>query len=281
MLARVLGAAAAAQDVASVALERVEDGAARTVGRVGVLAGAEALPFPRAAFEAAIRGGGRGAEASLRAFAAAYDAARAVPAPAVAIAAKPKSTLSPRGPEVLMTDWSKLAARVTALPALVAEMALPGLKKVIEFQDLGYGADYLAWIEAIVETDDPARGHLFSREAAKYIANAFTYDDVIRVADIKTRSSRFARIRGEMGATDDNLVNVTVPVLYIGADGGFGTSGLFSTTLLGSTDKETLIVDLTPDQLHDFGHSDLFLGIGAQTLVWEPLLDWLHGVRTQ
>jgi hypothetical protein len=43
MVVCVLDAAAAAQDVASVALERVEHGAAGTVGGVGVFAGAEAL----------------------------------------------------------------------------------------------------------------------------------------------------------------------------------------------------------------------------------------------
>lgn len=79
----------------------------------------------------------------------------------------------------------------------------------------------------------------------------------------------------------DDLANVTVPVLYIGADGGFGASGLHSLSLLGSTDKESLIVDLTPDQLHDFGHSDLFLGIDAEPLVWQPLLDWMRGMRKQ
>lgn len=79
----------------------------------------------------------------------------------------------------------------------------------------------------------------------------------------------------------DDLANVTVPVLYIGADGGFGASGLHSLSLLGSTDKEALIVDLTPDQLHDFGHSDLFLAIDAQQLVWQPLLDWIRGARKQ
>jgi len=42
-------------------------------------------------------------------------------------------------------------------------------------------------------------------EAAKYIANAMAYDDVIRVADRKTRRARFDRIRTEMGATAQPL----------------------------------------------------------------------------
>ena len=43
----------------------------------GAIAGSGVLPLPREACEAAIRGGGRGVEASLRGFAAGYDIARA------------------------------------------------------------------------------------------------------------------------------------------------------------------------------------------------------------
>jgi indolepyruvate ferredoxin oxidoreductase, beta subunit len=42
-------------------------------------------------------------------------------------------------------------------------------------------------------------------EAAKYIANAMAYDDIIRVADLKTRGRRFDRIRKEMRVKDANL----------------------------------------------------------------------------
>jgi len=33
---------------------------------------------------------------------------------------------------------------------------------------------------------------------------------------------------------DDHLVEIRVPVLYVGAEGGFGHPGVYSTTLLGS-----------------------------------------------
>ncbi len=48
-----------------------------------------------------------------------------------------------------------------------------------------------------------------TREAAKYIANAMAYDDIIRVADQKTRAARAARIKGEMGATGNKGLQVT------------------------------------------------------------------------
>ncbi len=174
---------------------------------LGALAASGALPFDRAAYEDAVRAGGKGVEGSLRAFAAAFDVARGGPVKPLAPA--PSPALRAMGPARMLAAWAVLERRVLVLPAVVAEMALPGLRKVVEFQDLAYGAEYLDRVEAILRRDDPARGYVLSREAAKYIANAMAYDDVIRVADLKTRSARFDRIRAEMNATDANLLHLT------------------------------------------------------------------------
>src|SRR5918999_3175833 len=58
---------------------------------------------------------------------------------------------------------------------------------------------------------------------------------------------------------DDHLAEIDNPILYVGAGGGFGDSGIYTTTLLGSTDVTTHVVSLTPPaaRLFDFGHSDL------------------------
>jgi indolepyruvate ferredoxin oxidoreductase beta subunit len=100
-------------------------------------------------------------------------------------------------------------ARVSALPGSVAEMAAPGVRKVVEFQDLRYGAEYLDRLGAVLARDAEARGWELSREAAKYLANAMAYDDVIRVADLKTREDRLERIGQEMGARDGRLLHLT------------------------------------------------------------------------
>ena len=172
----------------------------------GALAASGALPFPRTAFEAAVAAGGKGVEASLHAFAAGFDGA-GLPAPDAPVDAP--VAIAPAGPPALVAEWNRLAARVAELPGPVAEMALPGLRKVVSFQDLAYGAAYLARVEGILSRDDAARGHVLTREAAKYLANAMAYDDVIRVADLKTRGDRIGRITGEMGAGDDQLLHVT------------------------------------------------------------------------
>jgi indolepyruvate ferredoxin oxidoreductase, beta subunit len=171
----------------------------------GALAASETLPFPHEAFEAAIAKGGKGVEPSLKAFAAGYEAAMN----GAAQTAPTKPALhsdTPKGPTKLLAEWKTLTARIDRFPPEVAELARPGLKKVVDFQDLAYGRAYLDRLDAIL-TQDRAPFDL-TREAAKHVANAMAYDDIIRVADEKTRAARMSRIAGEMGA-QDKLMQVT------------------------------------------------------------------------
>jgi hypothetical protein len=75
----------------------------------------------------------------------------------------------------------------------------------------------------------------------------------------------------------DHLAQIKVPVLFIGSGGGFGPYGLYTLSLLGSTDVTTHITSLNPVRINDFGHADLFLANSAQTLVWQAILDWVRG----
>ena len=174
----------------------------------GGLAGSGALPFPRAAFEEAIRASGKGVAASLRAFAAGFDAVSR-PMAALPNGPVPGPIAPPLGPAALIADWNRLMARVASLPAPVADIAAAGLRKVVDFQSVAYGSAYLDHLQSALDRDDPAYGFALSVTAAKYIANAMAYDDVIRVADLKTRAGRFDRMRSEMGAKDTNVMQVT------------------------------------------------------------------------
>ncbi|HEY0558031.1 MAG TPA: hypothetical protein VGG20_27525 [Thermoanaerobaculia bacterium] len=75
----------------------------------------------------------------------------------------------------------------------------------------------------------------------------------------------------------DHLAQIKVPILYIGAGGGFGPYGLYNLSLLGSTDVTTHIVSLNPVRINDFGHADIFLARDAHTLEWQTILDWVRG----
>lgn len=172
----------------------------------GALAASGAMPFPREAFEAAIRAGGKGVEASLRAFAAGFDLAQRGDAPAAATPAAAAAAPGVSGPARLLSEWEALCARAARLPGGAPDLALPGLRKVVDFQDIAYGAEYLMRLETLAARDRPPFD--LTREAAKYLANAMAYDDPVRVADLKTRGSRLVHIRDEMGA-GDNLMHLT------------------------------------------------------------------------
>ena len=76
---------------------------------------------------------------------------------------------------------------------------------------------------------------------------------------------------------DDHLGEISVPVLYVGAEGGFGSYGVDTLSRLGSTDVSTHVVRLHPPQARaaEFGHADLFLADNARELVWAPIHNWL------
>lgn len=77
---------------------------------------------------------------------------------------------------------------------------------------------------------------------------------------------------------DDYLGDITVPVLFLGAAGGFGAYGEYTTTLLGSSDVTTMVIQLLPAgyEMIDYGHIDLFLAENAVDLAWAPMLEWIE-----
>ena len=185
----------------------VGQGSVISASLFGALAGSGALPFGRAAFEDAIRAGGKGVEPSLRAFAAGFEVAQKGGAPAEVAAATPALKLV--GPARQMNKWNALVERTFDLPATVQWIAQAGLMKVVDFQDCAYGTAYLDRLDSVIARDTAEQDWELSVTAAKYIANAMAYDDIIRVADLKTRRPRMYRIHEEMGAQAGNLVELT------------------------------------------------------------------------
>ena len=179
----------------------VDAGSVISASLFGAIAGSGALPFPRESFVDVITASGRGVDASLRAFE--VGAAGDAPRPEVSA----RSEAGPQGPTRLLAQWNALEARLAELPAPVREMAEAGLRHVVDFQDPDYGTEYLDRLERVVAAD--GGDYAFSVAAAKYIANAMAYDDVIRVADLKTRRTRFDRVRQEMGLDAGDVAHIT------------------------------------------------------------------------
>lgn len=176
----------------------------------GALAGANVLPFPREIFETAIRAGGKGVESSLRAFGAGFEQARRPSPPA------PDSTSAPvagEGPHATDPALQALVQRVRAeFPGDVQPMVFAGVRRLTDYQDAAYAGDYLDRLHKMLQQDQrlgTGKQFALTKTAAKYLAVAMAYDDVIRVADLKTRATRFARVEREVGRRDDEILYPT------------------------------------------------------------------------
>jgi indolepyruvate ferredoxin oxidoreductase beta subunit len=144
----------------------------------GAMAGSGVLPLPREACEEAIRRGGRGADASLRGFDAGCE-----------IAAGSRPTPQPPAPPKRATELD--------------EVVRLGIDRLTDYQGAAYASLYKERI-ASFEKGDPK----LAAEVARQLALWMSYEDIIRVADLKTRASRFERVRKEVGAKNGEPVVV-------------------------------------------------------------------------
>jgi indolepyruvate ferredoxin oxidoreductase beta subunit len=179
----------------------------------GALAASATLPFGRDDFEAVIKSGGRGIEPSLNAFRAAYEQAKPVPAGRTAKVVKPSKRFVPLPDATGHGDLDNLLARIRAFPAPLHDMLFAGVKRLTDFQDPAYADEYLDRVAGVHELDRAhgggAKGYALTAAAAKYVAVAMAYDDVIRIAELKTRSRRYRRVLKENAVGEGQIVYTT------------------------------------------------------------------------
>ena len=180
-------------DMATLALE------SRTVISAvmfGAMAGADVLPFTREACENAIRNGEVGIEASLRGFAAGYAAIRSEPV------AASKAVVAAAAP--IPAEFETRIAN--AFPSAIQAMVRDGVRRVLDYQDARYARLYLDRVARIAPCDNG--DFQVGSETARFLALWMSYEDIIRVADLKTRRARFARVRNEVLAKPGEPVRI-------------------------------------------------------------------------
>ncbi len=180
------------------------DGAAEAAGSVissvmfGALCASGALPFARTAFEAAIVAGGKAVDANLRGFAAGFAAASSDTQ--AVLDAQPVPPL----PVATSAQGQAFQARIEAnLPRAAHFFAIEGARRLMDYQDADYADLYLTRLEGLAGNAD------LIAEAARFLALWMSYEDTIRVADLKIREGRFRRVRDEVKARDDQIVQLT------------------------------------------------------------------------
>ncbi len=173
----------------------------------GALAGAGVLPWPRAVCEDVIRASGKGVQASLAGFAAAFDQAQQQPAePQGAAAPDALQVLARAGlPGALRSEWT---LRLQAWPAGVQLLAAHGALRCRDYQHDAYASLFLDHTRRLVDAATPG-GTDALEEAVRQLALWMCFEDVIRVADLKTRRSRYERVKHEAQAKAGDVVRVT------------------------------------------------------------------------
>jgi indolepyruvate ferredoxin oxidoreductase, beta subunit len=147
----------------------------------GALVASGVLPFPRDLCEKIITDGSEGQRAlsSIKGFAAGYQAIDKNLGPTTAKSNK---------------------------PATLDEVIALGMARLIDFQDVAYAEQYRQVVSNIQKNDTSP--FTISQEAARSLALWMAYEDVIRVADLKSRRSRFEQIRIDYRAKPDEPIVV-------------------------------------------------------------------------
>ena len=177
---------------------------------LGAIASVGRLPFGREDFEAAIERSGVAVERSLDGFAAGFVAAEggaADVAPLPQPSAERPAPSSARG--------RALVERVEqTFPQAARPLVMEGARRAADYQDLRYAEEYLDRLEPILALDNAtgAGNYRLTAETARHLALWMSYEDAARVADLKTRSERFDRMRQEVAAEPGQLV---YPVEYM------------------------------------------------------------------
>lgn len=177
-------------------------GAPLSAALFGALAGSGALPIASEVFAAVLKEG-RSSARNIAAFEAGHAAVLAErTSPQIFPSAEQRR---PRG------EAARLAARIEQeLPIEARDLAYVGAERCADFQDWRYASIYLDRLGRVIEAEREAgglaRGARLTTIVAKRLAAWMCYEDAIRVADLKTRASRFVRVRDDIRAAPGQIV---------------------------------------------------------------------------
>jgi indolepyruvate ferredoxin oxidoreductase beta subunit len=163
----------------------------------GAIAASAVLPFPRALYEQAITQSGVAVKTNLAGFAAGFERA---------LTRSPITSLVPPSAGPTTEVGRRLDERIKAqFPAHLHGLLQEGVKRAMDFQDGEYAKLYLDRVQEIRDTG----GYALTAAVARHLALWMTYEDTIRVADLKTRGTRFNRVREEVRAQTEQIVYMT------------------------------------------------------------------------
>ena len=82
-----------------------------------------------------------------------------------------------------------------------------GVRRLIDYQGMSYAKLYLDRLKSLPANAFAGTAEL-ANETARFLALWMSYEDTARVAQLKTRASRFERVRSESGVQDGQLIAI-------------------------------------------------------------------------
>jgi indolepyruvate ferredoxin oxidoreductase, beta subunit len=206
-------AAAAAAKLIGFDMVKVAEAAGGRISAVllGSIAGADVLPWALEDYHHAIKESGVGVEASLTAFEAGRQAALTASAtPLTAAAWSDRHGTIDSSDYTLGAVAAGLRERIESrFPAGLRELLGMAAARLSDYQDDAYAGLFLDRIERIASLDpSPSNQDSLTAATARSLALWMSFEDVMRVAQVKTRRGRAERIRREVKAQPGELVQV-------------------------------------------------------------------------
>ncbi len=190
-------------------IERAAQDAGTIVNSVllGAMAGSGVLPIEPETFKDGIRESGKAVESNLAGFDVGFAYAKGDVVELQTGLAPPKAP-APRPGDAA----GELKARIERdYPSETHAVVLEACGRCLDYQDAAYARLYLDRLDTVRAIDE-GRGDgdfKITAEAARHLGLRMTFEDIMRVAQLKTRRSRFERMRNDVQAQDGQLVRTT------------------------------------------------------------------------
>jgi indolepyruvate ferredoxin oxidoreductase beta subunit len=170
---------------------------------LGAVAGSGVLPIEREHYLAAIRAIGIAVNANLAGFAAGFKIGQEGPGPEIL-----PHPVDRRGNELALTAnlANLLQAAGQTVPTALLPIVQAALTRLTEYQDLAYARHYLDRL-ARVHTLPQATNALIDA-VARHLALWMSYEDIIRVGQLKSAPGRYQRIREGADVKSDQPIRV-------------------------------------------------------------------------
>ena len=191
-----------------------ESGTVVSAVMLGAIAGSGLFPFTREQYEDVVKAGGKSAAASLRGFTKAYELVAQGKVQSDFVAQVLSESCHPGlEPGSTHTPGSPVAPAMTDIPGPVQEMFSLGYARLVDYQGRAYADLYAKRLQDVLAAEreaDPQGTHGFAitKEMARWLALWMAFDDIVRVADLKSRASRWSRVQGEVKAGEDDLLKL-------------------------------------------------------------------------